>query len=154
MIKIPISKIKVTKPTISVSSCILAFYEIIFTHNTFIWTHCKVQYSIKSHWCSIWKLRCPVNQSLKKDFSISQVAFIWSLIHGSAVSRSMSIGMWFDWLTHVNQWLSSTLQIKYLMLRRSELELASLIFFIIFAYLIFMVIRICLCAKNYTSPWL
>lgn len=28
-----------------------------------------------THWCSIWKLRCPQNQSLKKDCSILQVAF-------------------------------------------------------------------------------
>ena len=27
-----------------------------------------------AHWCSIWKLRCPLNQSLKKDCSTLQVA--------------------------------------------------------------------------------
>lgn len=27
-----------------------------------------------THWCSIWKLRCPLNQSLKKDCSTLQVA--------------------------------------------------------------------------------
>lgn len=85
----------------------------IIDHDYFwIWDCIALAYQINSYWCSIWKLRCPVNQSLKKDCSISQVAFIWSLIHGSAVSRSMSIGMWFDWLTQVNQWLSSTLTFK------------------------------------------
>lgn len=28
----------------------------------------------RAHWCSIWKLRCPLNQSLKKDCSTLQVA--------------------------------------------------------------------------------
>lgn len=32
---------------------------------------------VHTHWCSIWKFRCPVNQSLKKDCSILQVAAIW-----------------------------------------------------------------------------
>ena len=27
-----------------------------------------------THWCSIWKFKCPVNQSLKKDCSTLQVA--------------------------------------------------------------------------------
>lgn len=27
-----------------------------------------------TYWCSIWKLRCPLNQSLKKDCSMLQVA--------------------------------------------------------------------------------
>lgn len=29
-----------------------------------------------TYWCSIWKFKCPVNQSLKKDCSILQVATI------------------------------------------------------------------------------
>lgn len=29
---------------------------------------------LPTHWCSIWKLRCPLNQSLKKDCSTLQVA--------------------------------------------------------------------------------
>lgn len=66
----------------------------------------------QTYWCSIWKFRWPVNQSLKKDFSMSQVAFICSFSQGLASSVLIFMGIWFDWDTHVNQWLSITLENK------------------------------------------
>ena len=70
----------------------------------------KICISDLSYWCSIWKFRCPVNQSLKNDFSISQVATIWSFNQGFSASYSIFIGIWLACATHVNQMDSNTLQ--------------------------------------------
>ena len=59
-----------------------------------------------TYWCSIWKLRCPVNQSLNSDFSTLHVADSCISSHVTWRSCSIVIGRWFDWLTHTNQWLS------------------------------------------------
>ena len=67
-----------------------------------------------TYWCSIWKFRCPVNQSLKKERSTLQVACICSLTHGSASSALTSMGTWLDWATQVNQWLSKHLHTTHL----------------------------------------
>lgn len=47
----------------------------------------------RAHWCSIWKLRCPLNQSLKKDCSTLQVAASCEGAGGEARKRRQNEGV-------------------------------------------------------------
>lgn len=76
------------------------------------WNRASLIVTVQStHWCSIWKLRWPENQSLKKDWSTLHVAFSCAVTQSSSWSRLMSMGMWFIWVVHTNQWLSRNLKI-------------------------------------------
>ena len=63
-----------------------------------------------TYWCSIWKLRCPVNQSLKRPGSTLVVEIVWAVTQSWFFSSSISIGICDIWVTKVNQKLSRVLQ--------------------------------------------
>ena len=94
------------------SSSIYRFWLPLWYLQTLLANHLseKICLSELSYWCSIWKFRCPANQSLKNDFSTSQVAANWSFNQGFSESYSISIGIWLDCATHANQVDSITLQ--------------------------------------------
>lgn len=101
-------------------------------------TNCMINIMMKAtvlpilwsaYWCSIWWLRWPVNQSQNGVESVFLVPLSYSKdnravdskkqtrektltcisTHPSFWSKLTSIGMWFDWVTHTNQWLSKNL---------------------------------------------
>lgn len=47
-----------------------------------------------TYWCSIWKLRWPVNQSLNGEESTLQVVASWRENQSSSFSFSTLIGKW------------------------------------------------------------
>ena len=63
-----------------------------------------------THWCSIWKFRCPVNQSLKIPWSTLHVEFNCDVNQSSFLSISTFIGIWLICVTQTNQWLSINLK--------------------------------------------
>lgn len=84
-------------------------------------------YIYTAYWCSIWKFKCPRNQSANQlDFALHVPDnYAWEKVsvtklvkpvcltckeHQSRrLSVSISIGMWLIWVAHVNQWLSRNL---------------------------------------------
>lgn len=47
---------------------------------------------LPTHWCSIWKLRCPLNQSLKADLWTLHVAWSWRRRSVGSISQHQSQG--------------------------------------------------------------
>ena len=57
-----------------------------------------------TYWCSIWKFKWPVNQSLNGDLAILHVAF--NCMRNQDISESScetSITTWFDWVTRTKE---------------------------------------------------
>ena len=63
-----------------------------------------------TYWCSIWKLRCPVNQSLNQLGDTLHVEIVCDVTQSFSWSRAISIGIWFICVTNTNQKLSNILQ--------------------------------------------
>lgn len=56
------------------------------------------------YWCSIWKFKWPVNQSLNADLLMLHVAF--NCMRNQDISESScetSMTTWFDWVTRTNE---------------------------------------------------
>jgi hypothetical protein len=89
-------------------SSIYGFWLPLWYLQTLLANHLseKICLSELSYWCSIWKFRCPVNQSLKNDFSKSQVAAsIWfNVLVFLLLDYCCRIleSIWFTWVAEAN----------------------------------------------------
>lgn len=77
--------------------------------------------AVHTYWCSIWKFKCPVNQSLNQEWSTLHVAWSWNnkWVHVEALDSFLSLLVWRLWVA----FSQVIVQVEEIVLNAKELSL-------------------------------